>query len=167
MQAGDIEGFGYEQSVMLMARVTPPVGYSGSAQIGAQARWLACNEICVPGKATLGTTVQVGSSSTFANRETFAQWLKRIPMDLGSSPLQVSIRRAGLTYELTVTGVPKDAMLDVAVDPPDGVKVRRVVRRADSATIEFTRLGGLKVTGSAEVVIGKADRHVRVLLPLE
>lgn len=91
MQDGDIEGFGYESSVLLMARVTPPPGFSGSADIKAQFKWLACKEVCVPGRSSLSTTVDFGTVGRPANRETFDEWMKRVPLDLGASPMKVSV----------------------------------------------------------------------------
>ena len=167
MQAGEILGYGYEGSVMLLARVSPPEGFIGAARVGAQVRWLACKEVCIPGRSSLETTVNVGSTGAMANRETFAQWLKRVPRDLGESPLSVSVQRRGMTFELSVAGVPQAANLQVFVAPPDGIGVRSVKRMGNKAVVEFARMAGAKVSGSAEVVIGHNGVHARVLLPLE
>jgi len=167
MQDGDIEGFGYESSALLMVRVTPPPGFSGSADIKAQVKWLACKQVCVPGQSSLSKTVDFGTVGRPANRETFDEWLKRVPMDLGTSPMKISVVRRGLVYQLTVSGAPNDAELRVFVAPPDGVTVRRVERSGDMATVEFARLAGFNVVGKAEIVLQKNDVSVRVAVSLE
>jgi DsbC/DsbD-like thiol-disulfide interchange protein len=164
MQEGDILGYGYEDQVMLLAKVTPPAGYSGDAQISAAVRWLACKETCVPGRATASTTVKIGASNPVqANRETFAQWLRRLPGQ-GS---EVNVTREGMTYTLRVAGAPADAEIKVFVAPPDGAEVRRIEQEGDRVRVEFTRMVGATIEGHAEVVMAGRDFRYRVLLPFD
>lgn len=163
-QAGDIEGFGYDKQVMLLATVTPPPGYSGPADIKAHVRWLECKEVCVPGRADVSTTLQVGATTAVrANSETFTQWLGRLPLE----SKEVTVTRKGLLYELTIVGAPVESDLQVFVSPPEGIEVRRIVRSGGSAVVEFARLQGADVSGQAEVVLTRGAHAYRVILPMD
>ena len=107
------------------------------------------------------------ASGAPANHETFDQWLRRIPMGLGSSPMEVSVLRRGLSYQLTITGAAKEAELKVFVAPPDGVTVRRIERSGDTVTVEFVRIARSPKGGGAEIVLQKKDVSVRVGVSLE
>lgn len=164
MQAGDIEGFGYEKQVMLLATVTPPAGYSGPADIKAHVRWLECKELCVPGRAELSTTLQLGATTPIrANTETFAKWMSRLPLE----SKEITATRKGLTYELAIRGIAEDSDIQVFVAPPDGVEVREIRKGKNLVTVEFARMGGATIAGSAEVVLTRGANAYRVLLPLE
>src|SRR5205823_8095887 len=55
LQPGELIAYGYEGSVLLMAKVTPPKDLvaGGAVSIKALASWLVCQEVCIPGKAEL------------------------------------------------------------------------------------------------------------------
>jgi len=51
---GDIETYGYENEVLLMQQITPPPKIDiSSVKLIAEANWLVCEKICIPGSATL------------------------------------------------------------------------------------------------------------------
>ena len=50
---GDIETYGYENEVLLMQEITPPQKLDNSTvKLSAEANWLVCEKICIPGTAT-------------------------------------------------------------------------------------------------------------------
>lgn len=53
--------FGYTDSVLLMAQITPPANLSDNKkiEIKADVNWLACNEACIPGSASLALSLPV------------------------------------------------------------------------------------------------------------
>ena len=52
---GELFNFGYDGDVVLPVQVEVPAGASGdSAHVEVQAKWLVCQDECIPGKATLG-----------------------------------------------------------------------------------------------------------------
>ncbi|MCC6659940.1 MAG: hypothetical protein IT437_03540 [Phycisphaerales bacterium] len=53
----------YEKRVMLMAPIRVPKNAVGTAQIGADLKWLVCKDVCLPGDAHLVDTVQVVAAS--------------------------------------------------------------------------------------------------------
>ena len=51
---GDIQTYGYQDEVMLIQKITPPAQIdSSSVKLSAQADWLVCERICIPGSAKL------------------------------------------------------------------------------------------------------------------
>jgi thiol:disulfide interchange protein DsbD len=59
---GPLMDFGYENEVLfpLQLQVAPSVK-DGRAAIDAKVDWLVCREVCIPGKAELGATLQLSS----------------------------------------------------------------------------------------------------------
>ncbi len=80
-QPGDIVGYGYEGSVLLVATVTPPKDLPAGrdVQIGAKAAWLGCQEVCVPGHTGLTMKLPVADAAAPANEKLFAEWEAKTP----------------------------------------------------------------------------------------
>ncbi len=86
--AGGLVAYGYADEVLLTAKVTPPSDLKTGSRIpiGADASWLVCEQICLPGEAKLSIELPVSESATPANRELFEMWRRRAPRnptDLG------------------------------------------------------------------------------------
>lgn len=64
--------FGYTKTVVLLTEITPPKDLSSyqKIDIGADVSWLACNDSCIPGKATLSLSVPVSKESPEKNSAT-------------------------------------------------------------------------------------------------
>jgi DsbC/DsbD-like thiol-disulfide interchange protein len=86
-EPGGIVGYGYGESVMLIARVTAPPALAPGAPLrfGAKARWLSCEKVCIPGKADLELALTAGAEAASANRALFDAWSARLPVD-GTRP---------------------------------------------------------------------------------
>lgn len=58
---GAVTGFGYENDLIFLAQITPPASYDGTtAQIGADVRWIVCNDsTCLPGDSQASATIQM------------------------------------------------------------------------------------------------------------
>ncbi len=58
---GGITGNGYAGEVFLLVRLTPPAGLrpGGSVTLKAEAGWLMCRQVCMPGEAALELTLPV------------------------------------------------------------------------------------------------------------
>lgn len=52
-RVGELYNFGYSGDVVLPIAIEVPAGAQGSATLSVEAKWLVCDEECVPGKATL------------------------------------------------------------------------------------------------------------------
>ncbi|HEY0369796.1 MAG TPA: protein-disulfide reductase DsbD domain-containing protein, partial [Chthoniobacterales bacterium] len=53
-EPGDILIYGYHDEVLLTQEITPPAALAGSSvKLTAEASWLVCEKICIPGSKTL------------------------------------------------------------------------------------------------------------------
>src|SRR5438876_2852111 len=102
---GDIETYGYENEVLLMQEITPPSKIDGlSAKLSAEANWLVCEKICIPGTATLRLDLPVGSTSQPANTDVFARYRRLLPQNWpGSNLARADWSRAGPDLRLKIT----------------------------------------------------------------
>ena len=56
---GNIQTFGYEDTVVLSSALTLTSTAEGTVPIQAEVEWLACRDICIPGSATLTVDLPV------------------------------------------------------------------------------------------------------------
>src|SRR2546423_15452577 len=77
---GDIQTYGYMDEVLLMQEFTPPPKiYDSSVRLSADASWLVCEKICIPGGVTLQLDMPTSGSSQPANTELFARYRQLLP----------------------------------------------------------------------------------------
>ncbi len=101
-QPGDIVGYGYADSVMLLARITPPDELGRDKfTIKADVSWLACRDKCIPGKAELELTLPVAQKPRPADRELFTEWAARLPVPAGEEKdvAKVAVSGPGLSQD--------------------------------------------------------------------
>ncbi len=56
--AGDLVGFGYDQDVLLLAKITPPAQLpTDPVIIKAEVKWVGCKDSCIPGNTTVTLTL--------------------------------------------------------------------------------------------------------------
>ncbi|MGZ5020900.1 MAG: protein-disulfide reductase DsbD domain-containing protein, partial [Chthoniobacterales bacterium] len=54
VEPGDIQVYGYRNDVLLMQEITPPASISEPlVRLAAEANWLVCERLCIPGSAKL------------------------------------------------------------------------------------------------------------------
>jgi thiol:disulfide interchange protein DsbD len=83
---GDIETYGYENEVLLMQEITPPQKLDNSrANLSAEANWLVCEKICIPGSGTAQLELPVSTTSQPANPELFARYRHLLPQNWPAS----------------------------------------------------------------------------------
>ncbi|MGC9453401.1 MAG: protein-disulfide reductase DsbD domain-containing protein [Phycisphaerae bacterium] len=93
-QPGEIVGFGYSDSVLLTARVTAPDEIDGGeVTLTAVADYLACKDVCIPGRAELSLELPVAEEAEAHNQELFEHWRKRLPApaDVEDAPAEVAV----------------------------------------------------------------------------
>jgi thiol:disulfide interchange protein DsbD len=79
---GDIQTYGYVDEVLLAQEVTPPPKIENSTiKLVADASWLVCEKICIPGSATLALELPVSASSQPANTELFPRYRRLLPQN--------------------------------------------------------------------------------------
>src|SRR6478672_7653894 len=73
-EPGDIQIYGYHDEVLLLQEVTPPPSISDSTvKLSAEADWLVCEKICIPGSANVALELPVTAQNAPANEELFAK----------------------------------------------------------------------------------------------
>jgi thiol:disulfide interchange protein/DsbC/DsbD-like thiol-disulfide interchange protein len=102
---GDIETYGYENEVLLMQEITPPPKIDGSsAKFSAEANWLVCEKICIPGSAILQLDLPVGSTSQPANKQVFERYRRLLPQNWpGGNVASADWSRVGSDLHLKIT----------------------------------------------------------------
>ncbi len=79
---GDIQTYGYQDEVLLMQEITPPASISDSTvKLSAEATWLVCEKICIPGNASLQLELPKSTTSASANTEIFTRFRRLLPQN--------------------------------------------------------------------------------------
>lgn len=112
---GDIQTYGYSDEVLLMQEITPPSSISDSVQLSADATWLVCEKLCIPGSAALqlilprassGKAAAAAGSTTnnSANAELFARYRRLLPQKWpGADGASATWSRTGNDFQLKVS----------------------------------------------------------------
>ncbi len=115
---GELTNYGYaEETLHLVPLTLGPDAGSGPLVLAAQASWLACKDICIPGKADLSLSVPVGDRATpdpdWAGA--FATARSQLPQAARDWPAVFAID--GDSVSLRVEGAPLDHATRVAFFP--------------------------------------------------
>ena len=102
---GDIETYGYEDEVLLIQEITSPQKLDNSrVKLSAEANWLVCEKICIPGSATPQLELPVSTTSQPANSELFARYRHLLPQDWPDSNVApANWSRVGRDLRLKIT----------------------------------------------------------------
>jgi thiol:disulfide interchange protein len=77
---GDIQTYGYENEVLLMQEITPPAKIdNASVALAADANWLVCERICIPGSATLQLELPTSTTNEPKNTDLFDRFRRLLP----------------------------------------------------------------------------------------
>lgn len=111
-RTGMIIGQGYEGDILLPITLTPPADLApnGSVRLNADADWLMCEDVCIPGSASLSLTLPVAAGSPPADNK----WADKIKAVLATLPREdahwkLSATREGKLVTLTVSPTNADA----------------------------------------------------------
>jgi thiol:disulfide interchange protein DsbD len=121
-QPGDIVGYGYEDEVMLIAPIRVPADWpiDKPIDIKADAAWLSCKDVCLPGKAKLELTILVAAEAQPDNRSEFLVWSARLPAT-DSAQLPFKLDGTAESLKLMWSAQPKN--VQVLTVSPEGVEV--------------------------------------------
>src|SRR5437588_10232287 len=79
---GDIQTYGYQDEILLIQEITPPAKIDVSpVKLSAQADWLVCEKICIPGSANVDLELPVAASSEPKNTDLFARYRRLVPQN--------------------------------------------------------------------------------------
>jgi thiol:disulfide interchange protein DsbD len=103
-QAGGITMFGYENDVVLLAKITPPAKLPAdfTAQFHAAVSYLVCSDECIPGKASLDLTLPSAGVSSPANQALFDDAINQLPLDSVADPEIAGVKKTA-DNEITIT----------------------------------------------------------------
>ena len=103
---GDILTYGYQDEVLLIQEISPPAKIDTSAvKLSAQADWLVCEKICIPGSANLALELPTSTLGEPKNTELLARYRRLLPqMFPDSKTATASWSRAGKDLDLKISG---------------------------------------------------------------
>lgn len=81
LKRSSLADYGYEDDVVLLAPVHISAGFKdgGKAELGLQAKWLICSDVCIPDHAQLHLSLPVPSSSDQKSSSLLTESKKRLP----------------------------------------------------------------------------------------
>ena len=102
---GDIQTYGYQDEILLIQEITPTSKIDISpVKLSAQADWLVCERICIPGSAKLELELPTSTTAEPKNTDLFARYRRLLPQkspdEKNASP---SWSRTGNDLHLKVT----------------------------------------------------------------
>jgi thiol:disulfide interchange protein len=125
-EPGDIQIYGYHDEVLLIQQITPPGSVSDSTvKLAADATWLVCEKICIPGGKSLQLELPIAANSTPANNELFERFRRLLPQMWPSDVATAKWSRDGSNLRLTITSevLSKYAAPDFYPLPPSNVVI--------------------------------------------
>jgi thiol:disulfide interchange protein/DsbC/DsbD-like thiol-disulfide interchange protein len=103
-EPGGIQIYGYHDEVLLLQQITPPATLKDSkVELAAEASWLVCEKICIPGSAKLQLELPVAAQNVSANEEVFSRYRRSLPQGWPDGKVaNASWRKNGNELRLTV-----------------------------------------------------------------
>ena len=87
---GDITTYGYHDEVLVFQELTPPDSLGNQpVKLSAEANWLVCEKICIPGSASLALELPAGKEAQPKNTELFQKYRALLP---ALPPADVSLK---------------------------------------------------------------------------
>lgn len=106
---GDLAYFGYGEETLHLVQITLPANWPSSRPVDlkAEAKWLVCADVCIPGKAEVSLILPVASSPEADSRWTalFADARARLPID---APWKAQFSTDGGSFSLSIDGAKLD-----------------------------------------------------------
>ncbi|HME88764.1 MAG TPA: thioredoxin family protein [Chthoniobacterales bacterium] len=101
---GDIQTYGYQDEVLLIQEITPPAKIDISpVKLSAEANWLVCEKICIPGGANVDLELPVAPTAEPKNTDLFARYRRLHPQRFPNKTATSSWSRAGNDLRLKVS----------------------------------------------------------------
>jgi thiol:disulfide interchange protein len=122
---GDIDTYGYHDEVLLMQQITAPASLQDSTvKLTADANWLVCEKICVPGSASLQIDLPRSTTPSPANAELFARYQSLLPQnwpDKNTVTSQWSRAGNDILFKVKTAALAKYPFADFYPFPPEAV----------------------------------------------
>jgi thiol:disulfide interchange protein DsbD len=170
-EPGDIQIYGYHDEVLLLQEITPPASLKDSTvQLAAEATWLVCEKICIPGSAKLKLDLPVAGQTASANEEIFSRYRSALPQSWPDPKVaRANWQRHGAELVLTVESAAlanypsadffplPEASVVVAHPKTERAADGKIVFRVpiETADKNVSGLDGIVVFGQNENAIGR------------
>lgn len=104
-EPGDVQIYGYHDEVLLLQEITPPSSSAqGPIKLSADASWLVCEKICIPGGAKLEKDLPIANAVSAANEEIFSKYRRSLPQPWpGNNVASAKWTRNGAELQLGVS----------------------------------------------------------------
>jgi len=123
LQRGPLASFGYQGDVLLPVLIFPPRQLPATATLAVDARWLECNDSCIPRQAQLTLTLPAGAKVPSPSPHAPAFAMARARLVQAAEGLTATARIRGDTLEVTLTLPPGTARRgELFVEPEDIVE---------------------------------------------
>ncbi len=123
LQRGPLASFGYQGEVLLPVLIFPPRELTGKITLAVDARWLECNDICIPRQARLALALPGGARTPVRGPQAAAFTLARERLVQAAEGLSATARIRGDAVEVTITLPPDLARRgELFVEPEDIVE---------------------------------------------
>jgi thiol:disulfide interchange protein len=121
-EPGDIQIYGYHDQVLLMQQIIPPETLTEpTARLSADASWLVCEKICIPGSTKVNLDLPVGGESTPANEDLFSRFRRLLPDKWPADAATARWSRLDSNLRLTIQSAALSAYPSVEFYPlPEG-----------------------------------------------
>ena len=186
-QPGDILGYGYEHDALFIAtvRASSTLKPGSEVVISAEAGWLCCEKVCVPGKSALTLTLPIRDRTEPGDVALFESWVPKVPVDIREAASIAAVRISGdlkapasdpTSFEIDVSWKGRATNVEWFPAPGDAVDISDVAVRSESSrtriAFEARVLDGVGAPpDSFESIVAFADaagvrRALRVQVPL-
>jgi thiol:disulfide interchange protein len=152
----DVQGivnYGYHDDVLLLVKVTPPAGATGTLHLAADANWLVCDDVCIPEEGKFALDVPVGPAATPADATTRALFDKArrdVPME-SPWPARYGVAKSGdPTIVIDAKGLKPDTITNVYFFPADWAGVANMTKQSAVVTADGIRIPLKKSDGQTK-----------------
>ena len=101
---GNIQTYGYQDEILLLQEITPPAKIDISpVKLSAEANWLVCEKICIPGGANLEVELPTSTTAEPKNTDLFARYRRLVSQKFpDSKTATVTWSHAGSDLQLKI-----------------------------------------------------------------
>jgi thiol:disulfide interchange protein DsbD len=155
--AGIGVSYGYEGEAALLVPVKVPTGAKpGEIELRAEANWLVCKDICLPGEAALTVMLTVGEGAPDAKaRELFRSARAALPQEL-KAPAQARAGESAIALDLPAVALEGMTAPKAVFMPYDGTLIDHAAPQTlTGATLSLKRgpVQGKPPAGTAGVLV--------------
>ena len=161
LEEAGLTTYGYPMGVFLISEITPPASLAGDAvTFKAQVDWLACERICVPGKADLLLNLPVGEAASpsawsYELAQTRKQWPRPSPW-----PIDAFQNGQVIGLNINVPAAEQSAVTSLEFFPDRN----DVIVHSAAQTLRATGRGLELSMPKAEIQTGKVDPLLGILV---